>query len=145
MWGRNPRRNMTDVNVYTARRLDDMAQSLGLLAKNCEDEIDHGLAREDALAAMQVSAATVCGSCSRCNLYRDSEKEESYYPYYLLRAFEQKGQVEFADMPRFFSGNLRTEGGVSGAAESESWPGGDEPGMEKPFPREPGCRNGAVS
>lgn len=102
MWGRNPRRNMTDVNVYTARRLDDMAQSLGLLAKNCEDEIDHGLAREDALAAMQVSAATVCGSCSRCNLYRDSEKEESYYPYYLLRAFEQKGQVEFADMPRFF-------------------------------------------
>ena len=90
------RRDMADVNVYTAKRLNDMAQSLGLLAKSCQDEMDgeRGLTREDALAAMQMSAAMVCGGCSRCNLYSDSEKENSYYLYYLLRAFEQKGRVE---------------------------------------------------
>lgn len=98
------RRDMADVNVYTAKRLNDMAQSLGLLAKSCQDEMDgeRGLTREDALAAMQMSAAMVCGGCSRCNLYSDSEKENSYYLYYLLRAFEQKGRVEYEDMPRFF-------------------------------------------
>ena len=49
---------------------------------------------------MQASAALVCDNCSRCNLYADSEKEDSYYLYYLLRAFEQKGHIDFEDMPR---------------------------------------------
>ena len=49
-----------------------------------------------------MSAAMVCGECSRCNLYSDSQKEDSYYLYYLLRAFEQKGHVEYEDMPRLF-------------------------------------------
>lgn len=104
MWRRSKRRDMADVNVYTASRLVDMARSLGVLARSCQDELDEnrGLTREDALAAMQMSAAMVCGGCSRCNLYSDSRKEDSYYLYYLLRAFEQKGQVEFEDMPRFF-------------------------------------------
>lgn len=104
MLRRNKRRDMADVNVYTAKRLNDMAQSLGLLAKSCADNMDGetGLTKDDALAAMQMSAAMVCGECSRCNLYSDSEKEESYYLYYLLRAFEQKGHVEHEDMPRFF-------------------------------------------
>lgn len=104
MLRRNKRRDMADVNVYTARRLNDMAQSLGLLAKSCIDDLgeEKGLTREDALAAMQMSAAMVCGECSRCNLYSNSRKEESYYLYYLLRAFEQKGRVEYEDMPRFF-------------------------------------------
>jgi len=95
---------MADVNVYTAKRLNEMAQSLGMLAKSCEEEsaAEKGLTRGDALAAMQMAAAMVCSGCSRCNLYSDSEKEDSYYLYYLLRAFEQKGQVDFADMPRFF-------------------------------------------
>lgn len=98
------RRDMADVNVYTAKRLNDMAQSLGLLAKSCVDNLDdeHGLTRDDALAAMQMSAAMVCGGCSQCNLYSDSGKEDSYYLYYLLRAFEQKGHVDHEDMPRFF-------------------------------------------
>lgn len=96
--------DLADVNVYTARRLNDMAQSLGILARACEDanESGQGLTREDALASMQMAAAMVCGGCSQCNLYTDSGKEESYYPYYLLRAFEQKGQVDEADLPRFF-------------------------------------------
>lgn len=104
MLRRSKRRDMADVNVYTAKKLNDMAQSLGLLAKSCADNMDGetGLTREDALAAMQMSAAMVCGDCSRCNLYSDSEKEDSYYLYYLLRAFEQKGHVEHEDMPRFF-------------------------------------------
>ncbi len=51
---------------------------------------------------MQASAALVCDNCSRCNLYADSEKEDSYYLYYLLRAFEQKGHIDFEDMPQMF-------------------------------------------
>lgn len=104
MWRRSRRRDMADVNVYTASRLGEMARSLEILARSCQDEMDRkrGLSREDAMAAMQMSAAMVCEGCSRCNLYRDSEKEDSYYLYYLLRAFEQKGQVEYEDMPRFF-------------------------------------------
>ncbi len=104
MWKRIRHPDLADVNVYTARRLNDMAQSLEMLAKACEEEngAGRGLTREDALASMQMAAAMVCGDCSRCNLYRDSEKEDSYYLYYLLRAFEQKGHVEEADMPRFF-------------------------------------------
>jgi len=95
---------MADVNVYTARRLNEMAQSLGMLARTCEEESGSGqsLTREDALASMQMAAAMVCGGCSQCNLYRDSEKGDSYYLYYLLRAFEQKGEVEIGDMPLFF-------------------------------------------
>ena len=104
MLRRNKRRDMADVNVYTAKRLNDMAQSLGLLAKSCADDMNEekGLTKEDALAAMQMSAAMVCGGCSKCNLYSDSGKDDSYYLYYLLRAFEQKGYVEEKDMPRLF-------------------------------------------
>lgn len=110
MWKRTrPRRDMADVNVYTAGRLNEMARSLGLLARSCTDHMNEekGLTRDDALAAMQMSAAMVCGDCSRCNLYSDSEKEDSYYLYYLLRAFEQKGRVEAGDMPRLFQETCR--------------------------------------
>lgn len=104
MWRQPKRRDMADVNIYTASRLGEMARSLGVLAKSCQDDMDErrGLTKEDAQAAMQMSAAIVCGECNRCNLYSDSQKEESYYLYYLLRAFEQKGRVDFEDMPRFF-------------------------------------------
>lgn len=104
MLRRVKRRDMADVNVYTAGRLSEMARSLGLLAKSCMDGMDEdkGLTKDDALAAMQMSAAMVCGDCSRCNLYSDSEKEDSYYLFYLLRAFEQKGHVDYEDMPRLF-------------------------------------------
>jgi stage II sporulation protein E len=95
---------MADVNMYTASRLGEMARSLSVLAKSCQDDLDNkrGLTKEDALAAMQMSAAMVCGDCGRCNLYNDSEKDGSYYLHYLLRTFEQKGQIEYEDMPRFF-------------------------------------------
>ncbi len=104
MWKRAKRHDMADINVYTAGRLNEMARSLGLLAKSCADRMDEekGLSKDDALAAMQMSAAMVCGECSRCNLYTDSQKEDSYYLYYLLRAFEQKGHVSDEDMPRLF-------------------------------------------
>ena len=92
----------TDVNYYTARRLGDMAESLNQLARAFDDGIEKNgqLTKDDGLAAMQASAALVCENCSRCNLYADSEKEDSYYLYYLLRAFEQKGHIDFEDMPR---------------------------------------------
>lgn len=109
MWRRTRRRDMADVNIYTAKRLKDMAQSLGLLAQSCQDETSEGkgLTREDAVASMQMAAALVCGDCSRCNLYSGSEKEDSYYLYYLLRAFEQKGKISQEDMPRFFMERCR--------------------------------------
>lgn len=104
MWRRKKRRDMADVNVYTAKRLNDMAQSLEILAKSCVDtmEEERSLTKDDALAAMQMSAAMVCGECSRCNLYSGDERDDSYYLYYLLRAFEQKGHVDYEDMPRLF-------------------------------------------
>lgn len=109
MLKRRKRRDMADMNVYTARRLSEMSQSLELLARSCmeTEQEARGLTREDALAAMQTAASMVCGSCSRCNLYSSSEKEDSYYLYYLLRAFEQKGHVDYEDMPRFFMETCR--------------------------------------
>ena len=56
-------RDMADVNVYTARRLKDMAMSLSGLAQAFADEIGGGrqLTKDDGLAAMQTAAAAVCG------------------------------------------------------------------------------------
>ncbi len=98
-----------DVNYYTARRLGDMAQSLSRLARAFDDEIESQgqLTRDDGLSALQASAALVCEDCSKCNLYADSEKEDSYYLYYLLRAFEQKGRIDFEDMPQMFQNRCR--------------------------------------
>ena len=95
---------MCDVNYYTARRLEDMAESLGRLARAFENENLGGaaLTREEGLAAMQTSGALVCGDCSRCSLAQESEKEDNYYLYYLLRTFEQKGRIEAGDMPQVF-------------------------------------------
>lgn len=86
-----------------------MAESLNQLAKAFDDGIEKNgqLTKDDGLAAMQASAALVCESCSRCNLYADSEKEDSYYLYYLLRAFEQKGHIDFEDMPQMFQSGCR--------------------------------------
>jgi stage II sporulation protein E len=96
--------DLADVNVYTARRLNDLAQSLSLLAKTCQENAgsERGLTPEDVLASLQKASAMVCGTCSRCNLYRDSSREDSYYLYYLLREFEKKGHLDEQDMPRFF-------------------------------------------
>lgn len=101
---RSGRREMADIHVYTAKKLSDMAGSLEELARTFDEEQTGGgkLTREDGLAALQTAGAMVCGDCSRCNVYSDSEKEDSYYLYYLLRAFEQKGNVDYEDMPRLF-------------------------------------------
>ena len=78
--GKRKRLDMADVNVYTAARLADLAASLSRLAKSFTEEIDgRHLTKEDGAAAMQTAAAMVCGSCSRCNLYQDSAREDSYY------------------------------------------------------------------
>ena len=97
-------RDMADVNVYTARRLKSMALSLGGLAQAFADEIggQGHLTKEDGLAAMQTAASAVCGDCTRCNLYYGSRRDDSYYLYYLLRTFEQKGKIDLEDMPRLF-------------------------------------------
>lgn len=100
---------MADVNVYTAKRLKDMAMSLSGLAQAFADEIggNKQLTKDDGMAAMQTAAAVVCGECSRCNLYSNGQKEDSYYLYYLLRSFEQKGRIETEDMPRLFNETCR--------------------------------------
>ena len=100
------RRDMADVNVYTASRLSDMASSLSRLARAfVEDGEDGRLTGEDARMAMETAAAVVCGSCRKCGLSSEFEKESSYYLYYLLRTFEQNGRVEEKDMPRMFAEN----------------------------------------
>ena len=40
-------------------------------------------------------------------LYADSEKEDSYYLYYLLRIFEQNGRIGTEDMPELFKKDCR--------------------------------------
>ena len=94
---------MADVNVYTASRLSDLASSLSRLARAFVEDDDNGcLTEEDARMAMETAAAVVCGSCKKCSLSSDFEKESNYYLYYLLRSFEQNGRVEEKDMPRMF-------------------------------------------
>lgn len=104
-------KDMADIHVYTAKKLSDMAGSLEELAKTFDGEGGGcgRLTREDGLAAMQTAGAMVCGECSRCNVYLDSEKEDSYYLYYLLRAFEQKGCIQHEDMPRLFQETCRKQ------------------------------------
>lgn len=106
---KNGRREMADIHLYTAKKLSDMAVSMEGLAKSFDEEPDGGgkLTREDGLAAMQTAGAMVCGDCSRCNMYLDHEKEDSYYLYYLLRSFEEKGSVALEDMPRLFQETCR--------------------------------------
>ena len=91
--GKQEVRVRSDVNYYTARKLEDMARSMERLAKAFDEGMgkESGLTRDDGLAAMETSAAMVCGDCSQCGIYMDSRREDSYYLYYLLRAFEQKG------------------------------------------------------
>ncbi len=104
-------RDMADIHVYTAKKLSDLAGSLEGLAKTFDEEtaVGRSLSREDGLSAMQMAAAMVCGECRKCTLYADSEKEDSYYLYYLLRAFEQKGNIGFEDMPRLFRETCRKQ------------------------------------
>ncbi len=96
--------DMADVNVYTAKRLNDMASSLGELAKACTDDLsaEQGLTKEDGKAALETAAAMVCAGCNKCIVYPGKEQDNHYYLQYLVRAFEQKGSVDYGDMPRFF-------------------------------------------
>ena len=94
MLGKKIHRDMADVNVYTAKRLREMACSLSGLARAFTDEVGakRQLSFEDGLAAMQTAGAMVCGDCSKCNLYETGQKEDSYYLYYLLRALSRRGR-----------------------------------------------------
>lgn len=99
-------RDMADVNVYTAKRLRDMAQSLGGLAKTFDSAAkESGLTKEDGIAALETASAMVCGDCEKCGMHQEIRKEdegENYYLHYLLRTFEKKGCVDYEDMPRRF-------------------------------------------
>ena len=108
---RSDRRDRAEIHVYTARRLSDMAGSLEELARSFDEEPVPGrtLSREDGLAAMQAAGALVCQGCRRCSLYADSERDDSYYLYYLLRVFEQKGRLDREDMPRLFQESCRKQ------------------------------------
>ena len=102
-------KNENGINYYTARKLKDMAQSLEQLAKAFDEGAGEtmNLTKDDGLAAMQTCAALVCGNCGGCSLYADSEKEDSYYLYYLLRIFEQNGRIGTEDMPELFKKDCR--------------------------------------
>ncbi|WP_347559719.1 SpoIIE family protein phosphatase [Clostridium sp. AM58-1XD] len=105
-------RDMADVNIYTAKRLNDMALSLGELAKSCEEENgkERMLTKEDGLTAVNTAAVMVCGDCQKCGVYADSIQKDSYFLYYLLRSFEQKKRVDEEDMPQAFQDMCRIKG-----------------------------------
>lgn len=108
---RSVHRDMADVNVYTAKRLKDMADSLERLAKSFDRaKRETGLTCEDGIAALEAAAAVVCGTCETCgirNECRRTEKDENYYLHYLLRTFEKKGNLGCEDMPRRFLESCR--------------------------------------
>ena len=106
---RKPGQKICDVNYFTARRLEDMAESLGRLARSFDSQELGGrmLTAQEGLAAMETSAAMVCGDCSRCSLLSESSREDGYYLYYLLRIFEQRGRIEAKDMPQMFQTSCR--------------------------------------
>lgn len=103
------RRSMADVNIYTAKKLGDMAESLSRLAKSFTGAASagQGLSKEDGEAAVQMAAAMVCGDCTGCGIYPEAMKEEGYYLYYLLRTFEQNGSIKNDDLPKEFSEGCR--------------------------------------
>lgn len=111
-------RDMADINVYTAKRLRDMAESLGGLAKTFGSVAeDAGLSREDGIAALETASALVCGNCEKCGMRQEIRKEddgENYYLYYLLRTFEKKGCVDYEDMPRRFLETCRRKSDYMG-------------------------------
>lgn len=98
--------DMDSLNGYAAKRLREMASSMGDLAKSFEKAKDEpGLTKEDGIAALEAAAAMVCGGCSSCgirNQCHQGDEGENYYLYYLLRTFEKKGNVDYEDMPRRF-------------------------------------------
>lgn len=54
---------MADIHVYTAKKLEGMADSLENLARTFDGDGQMGqnLSREDGLAALQMASAMVCG------------------------------------------------------------------------------------
>jgi len=108
---RSVHREVADVNAYAAKRLKDMARSLGSLAKTFgKIKGEPGLTREDGIAALEAASAMVCGTCETCGIRRECSQDgenENYYLHYLLRTFEKKGCVEYEDMPRRFLDSCR--------------------------------------
>ncbi len=104
-------KDMADIHLYTARKLSGMAGSLEQLARTfCEETAPAGsLSREDGLMAIETAAAMVCGDCVGCGLRTGGREEENYYLYYLLRTFEQKGELDYKDMPRLFQETCRRQ------------------------------------
>ena len=104
-------RKLSGAGGYAAERLAEISDSLGQLAKIMKNSgEDPGLSREDGIAALESAASMVCGSCDRCGMKQeclDEQDGEHYFLYYLLRAFEKKGALEYPDMPREFLDRCR--------------------------------------
>ena len=115
-----------------------MAQSLEQLAKAFDEGAGEtmSLTKDDGLAAMQTCAALVCGNCGGCSLYADSEKEDSYYLYYLLRIFEQNGRIGTEDMPELFKKDCRRKRDY---LEPQFYQGFHEFVLEEPLSGKQGC------
>ena len=74
-------KDITDINIYTAKRIRDMAESLNGLAKTFGKlKGEPGLTREDGIAALEAASAMVCGECGSCGIRkgcRQVPEEES--------------------------------------------------------------------
>ena len=74
-------KDMAEANVYAARRLKDMAQSLGGLAKTfgrCREE--PGLSREDGIAALEAASAMASGNSTALACCCQVAKRSSVFP-----------------------------------------------------------------
>ena len=88
-------KDMAEANVYAARRLKDMAQSLGGLAKTfgrCREE--PGLSREDGIAALEAASAMVCGACESCGIQRECRRGGDDENYYLIAYDSSEGIIK---------------------------------------------------
>lgn len=105
------RKERADVAYYAARRLEDMAWSMGKFSRTIRagEEPSVHLNKADGLAALEASAALVCEDCRRCIL-GEGERGESGYPAYLVRAFEQKGRLDMGDLPPVFQEGCGRQG-----------------------------------
>ena len=62
-------KDMDGLNGYAAKRLREMASSMGDLAKSFgKANEEPGLTREDGLAALEAATAMVCGGCNNCGI-----------------------------------------------------------------------------
>ena len=140
-------RKLSGAGGYAAGRLAEISDSLGQLAKIMKNSgEDPGLSREDGIAALESAASMVCGSCDRCGMKQEclDEQDGTLFPILPAPRIRKKRCVGVPGHAQGVSGPVPEKDGLSQRIEQESRTIHDEPRLEEPVPREPGCSYAAV-